>query len=377
MSAPRIKGWCPGAYRPMESGDGLVVRVRPFAGEMRADQVLGLCDLAERYGSGMIDVTRRANVQVRGVAEADHRALLDGLAGLDLLDDDPAMEMRRNILVTPFRAPGDLSCRLVEALTEALPRLPELPAKVGYGVDTGAARVLADDAADIRFERGAEGGLILRLDGKDRGWAIAEDRASEALIEVVRWFADRITPDARRMARVVALHTPPADWTATEPAPKAAPAQPGMGDHGTLLGVPLGRCHAVDLRGLMEGSGATGLRVTPWRMLLLVTRTMPDHPAFLSRADDPLLRVDACPGAPYCPSASVETRALARALAPDAPGTLHISGCSKGCARPAPADVALVGRNGAFDLVRKGCAWDEPLIRGLAPTETKARLRTI
>ncbi len=31
---PRIdvKGWCPGALRPMESGDGLVVRVRPRAG---------------------------------------------------------------------------------------------------------------------------------------------------------------------------------------------------------------------------------------------------------------------------------------------------------------------------------------------------------
>ena len=29
MSAPVIQGWCPGALRPMMSGDGLVVRVRP------------------------------------------------------------------------------------------------------------------------------------------------------------------------------------------------------------------------------------------------------------------------------------------------------------------------------------------------------------
>ena len=29
MSAFEIKGWCPGALRPMLSGDGLVVRVRP------------------------------------------------------------------------------------------------------------------------------------------------------------------------------------------------------------------------------------------------------------------------------------------------------------------------------------------------------------
>ena len=28
MSAPIVQGWCPGAHRPMMSGDGLVVRVR-------------------------------------------------------------------------------------------------------------------------------------------------------------------------------------------------------------------------------------------------------------------------------------------------------------------------------------------------------------
>ena len=26
------KGWCPGALRPMQSGDGLLLRVRPKAG---------------------------------------------------------------------------------------------------------------------------------------------------------------------------------------------------------------------------------------------------------------------------------------------------------------------------------------------------------
>ena len=30
--APEVKGWCPGAHRPMMSGDGLVVRVRPLMG---------------------------------------------------------------------------------------------------------------------------------------------------------------------------------------------------------------------------------------------------------------------------------------------------------------------------------------------------------
>ena len=37
MSAPvAAKGWCPGALRPMESGDGLIARIRPRGGRLSA-----------------------------------------------------------------------------------------------------------------------------------------------------------------------------------------------------------------------------------------------------------------------------------------------------------------------------------------------------
>jgi precorrin-3B synthase len=35
---PLVKGWCPGALRPMLSGDGLVVRVRAYGGGLTQDQ---------------------------------------------------------------------------------------------------------------------------------------------------------------------------------------------------------------------------------------------------------------------------------------------------------------------------------------------------
>ena len=134
----RVKGWCPGAHRPMMSGDGLVVRVRPRLARLDRAQALGLAALAQRFGSGVIDLTSRANLQIRGVTEADHEALLQELARLDLLDADASLERRRNVLVTPFWQPGDLTERLTRALLGALPALPELPAKVGFAVDTGA-----------------------------------------------------------------------------------------------------------------------------------------------------------------------------------------------------------------------------------------------
>ena len=57
MSTPIIQGRCPGAHRPMMSGDGLVVRVRPRLARLTRAQILGLCAAAQEFGSGMIGNT--------------------------------------------------------------------------------------------------------------------------------------------------------------------------------------------------------------------------------------------------------------------------------------------------------------------------------
>ena len=166
MSAegPEIKGWCPGARRPMMSGDGLVFRVRPFFGELTARQVIGLCDAAEAFGNGILDLTTRANLQIRGVAEGNQDGLLSRLEALDLLDTDPSVEGRRNILMPPDWETGGLTHRLYEALFNALPRLPELPEKMGFALDTSTAACLTEGSADFRFELSDAGQLLLRAE---------------------------------------------------------------------------------------------------------------------------------------------------------------------------------------------------------------------
>ena len=226
MSAagPAVKGWCPGAYRPMMSGDGLVVRVRPRLARLTRRQVEGLCDLAGRHGNGFIDLTNRANLQIRGVSEAGHGAVLRGLAALHLLDSDPQMEGRRNILTAPFWTPGDLTTRLTDALLDALPDLPELPAKVGFAVDAGPQPLLGGDSADFRFERGASG-LILRADCCALGRPVTEATAIPALIELAQWFDHHRTPARRRMAQVIDATALPAGWAVAAPlAPAPTPA---------------------------------------------------------------------------------------------------------------------------------------------------------
>lgn len=370
-----VKGWCPGAHRPMLSGDGLIVRVRPHLGRLTAAQVYGLCDIAQNYGNGIIDLTSRANLQVRGVHTDGHAGVLDALRTLGLLDDTPTLEARRNITVTPLWQTGDLTHGLHAALCTRLIDLPDLPAKVGVAIDAGAQPVLQDSSADFRFETDTEGGLILRLDGMQRGRPVTANTAIDALIEAADWFAAPRPSPQKRMARLVAATPPPPDWATHRPAPAAPRLRPGQNDHGAAYGAPFGSIDTAALRALMNLSGARAMRVTPWRVFVLEGAGLCADQGFVTDSDDPTLRAHACPGRPACAEATVDTRALARALAPHHADGLHVSGCAKGCAFPTPCATTLVGRDGTFDLVKQGHPWDQPCQRGVTAidlTMTKA-----
>ncbi|SDY31054.1 cobalamin biosynthesis protein CobG [Citreimonas salinaria] len=371
MSAPIVKGWCPGAHRPMLSGDGLVVRVRPFRAELTAEQALALCDLARRFGSGALDLTSRANLQIRGVDAEDHPALLAALDALGLIDADPAVEAHRNILMAPDWAKGDLTHRLHDALLTTLPRLPDLPGKMGFALDIGTEAWLQAASADFRFEIGTTG-LILRADGAEGGRPVTEATAMAALVEMAAWFVDTGGLRAGRMARHLQTGSAlPADWQVAPPRPASAPVEPGPASIGTILGAPFGALDAAALSKLIRDSGATHLRLMTDRLFLLRGARVTEAEGFVTGPGDPAMRAHACPGAPYCPQASIETRPLAMRLAAtartDHTVPLHVSGCAKGCAHPRAAAITLVGRDGRFDLVKDGAPWDAPHAAGLDP----------
>jgi precorrin-3B synthase len=142
--------------------------------------------------------------------------------------------------------------------------------------------------------------------------------------------------------------------------------RPGLLAGGALVGFAFGQLQAATLRALAKQ--ADGLRLTPWRMIFAEgLRDMPEGDGLVTAADDPILRVIACSGAPSCKEAHAETRALAAELAAHIPADsrLHVSGCAKGCAHPGPAPLTLVATADGFDLVRDGSARDVPALRGL------------
>ena len=71
------KGWCPSLLQPMESGDGWLVRIKPRAASLNASAVRALAEAASRYGNGQIDLTARANLQVRGLSPASAEAFAE------------------------------------------------------------------------------------------------------------------------------------------------------------------------------------------------------------------------------------------------------------------------------------------------------------
>ncbi|MFT8674738.1 MAG: precorrin-3B synthase [Acetobacter sp.] len=384
MTAPLVKGWCPGALRPMVSGDGLLVRVRPPAGRLEQTQAAGIARLAAQYGNGLVELSTRGNIQLRGINGGSHAPLIAGLAALGLTDPTPEAEARRNIVVTPYWRAGDGTRDLAERLAHALRDMgqpsPEtsqktstgtppgpasvrtacvadLPSKFGFAIDTGPWPVLRGVSADIRIERDAAGALLCRADGADCGARVTPDTMAGTVLELVRWFMAG-GMRGRMAARLSSGATLPTGLASIPALPvrDIPPPLPGPTAAGVMVGFAFGQMHAHTLAAL---AAIAPLRVTPWRMLLLEGQAQPprmDH--LLTRPDDPLLRVIACPGAPDCAQGLQATRPLARALAPHIPpdAVLHVSGCAKGCAQPGPTALTLVAQQQGFGLVRNGNA---------------------
>src|SRR3954470_8361530 len=70
MKATVRRGYCPSLNAPMQTGDGLLLRLTPPLRGWRPGAVAAIAEAAERYGNGVIQVTSRGNLQLRGFRSA-------------------------------------------------------------------------------------------------------------------------------------------------------------------------------------------------------------------------------------------------------------------------------------------------------------------
>ena len=170
-AAPAIKGWCPTLLSPMQSGDGWLARVKPSAGVLTAAAVRLIADAARRHGNGHIDLTSRANLQVRGLSPHSAEDFAETIITAGLANTNPSLETIRNVMASPL-GPDDSTASFdthvvghgIEAMLSGEPALWALPSKFGVLVDGGGVLPLQDITADIMV-RAHEGKLTVHLDG--------------------------------------------------------------------------------------------------------------------------------------------------------------------------------------------------------------------
>jgi precorrin-3B synthase len=406
---PLRKGWCPGALRPMETGDGLLARVRAPRGRLSLDQAEALANAALRCGNGAIGLSARANLHLRGVTERTLSDLHARLTESGLIDANPEVERLRNIVSSPLDdldpdAAFDLGPS-VAALERRLSEdrgLRRLPAKFSFVLDAKGRLPLGDVDADIRFETFRDDTLVVILAGDN---ALAAECLAAETGEVAAQLghaflalAGSSEASPRRMRALVAregaaatfakaaLRAKPRKRSQQRPALREVLGAHSYGAEFVVgAAAAFGEIEAARFKALVErarGFGATSFRLTPWRAFLIagldphgadaLVDAVAEH-GFIVDAYDPRLRIAACPGAPACAHGSRPVRADASdwaALLPKAGGVvLHVSGCAKGCARPAATAATLTATASGYDLILAGRAGDPPTRRGLSSAE--------
>jgi precorrin-3B synthase len=347
----------------MPTGDGLLLRAPP--GWWSPAVAQGIAAAAARFGNGVVEVTAKGSLQLRGLRPETAGDCAGALEALGLGDAPP-------VLLPPLA--GAEARAIAAAIVAGWPS--GLAPKVSVVLDDGAALHLDGVAADLRLR--AVGAMWhLALDGAPLRW-VAVVPAVQAAAEALAWLARLGAGRGRDLPAEARLAAPP-------PRPPAD----FLGWHAAgALGVAdaFGAWESATLAAFAGAvpPGAT-LRPAPGRVLLVLDITSVEAARLRDRAAalglvtdpaDPRRRIAACPGAPACGAAQGATRPLALALAawPGLPaGTIHVSGCAKGCAHPAPAAVTLVAEPGGFALVRGGTARDVPAMR-LVPHAIPAAL---
>lgn len=385
------KGWCPGALRPMQSGDGLILRVRPRVGTLRLADLLTIAKVAAEFGSGEIDLTNRGNLQLRGLTTASHSQALAALSETGLIDADEGAEAIRNIIVDPLSGvdPARADVRpLAAALEEILltnSMFWQLPAKFGWSFSgTRDARV-GDRATDIMVSSIAPDTYAVLLDGAaDKGVRLPSNHVVEAVTRLAAVFLELRIRDQSiaRMKDAVARSGSAMIYAAAglEPEMLLAAASdviplPLVGAHkhsGEIfavgVGLPFGRIDAHQLQALCAAASQAGagvVRMSPQRVLVFPVAddtqgyeilTEAERLGLITEPDDPRLFFDVCPGSRGCANATTDTRQDARRLADRLRSqallpSVHVSGCEKGCARRGAAALTLVARDGRYDLI--------------------------
>ncbi|WP_332459978.1 precorrin-3B synthase [Burkholderia ubonensis] len=369
---------CPGLVRVVPAADGGLCRIKLPGGRLDARQARAIAAVARAHGSGVIEATNRANLQLRGIRDGEAAALTAALLGAGLgplVDADgdaaalAASDDVRNLMLSPLagRDPAALidSAALAAPIFGMLAREPRrfaLSPKFSIQLDGGEAVAALDHPHDIWLSAWRRGDGAVRVAAGLAGCPpVAPDDApacadvapgdAVALVRALMLaFLDLAPADATRMRALLATHGEPALLEraqaylpfplAADPALAAwrrAPSAPAL-RFGARASRDAARCSVGaqfalgrldaerldQLAALADTRGDGTLSMTPWQGVFVHGVAAGDAPALrdalaalglVCEPTHPLAQLVACAGSAGCAKARADTKHDALALA--------------------------------------------------------------
>ena len=311
-----------GLFYVAPNQDAFMLRLRIPGGILSVHQARGLSTVAERFGGGYVDITTRANLQIREIAAANSIAVLEAIQELGLTSRGAGADNIRNITGSPTAGIDPQELIDTRPLTRQVyhyilnhRELYGLPRKFNIAFDGGGRIAMLEDTADLGFAavrvgpgRAAPPGVYFRMllggltghggFARDSGVLLQPGEVVPATAAIIRLFTAYGDRTDRKRAR---LHYLVERWGVEKCLAEAAAhlqfpwrflpidsceprgdidrhghigiypqAQPGLFYAGVVL--PAGRLQAAQLRGLAdiaERLGSGPLRLTVWQNLLL------------------------------------------------------------------------------------------------------------
>jgi sulfite reductase beta subunit-like hemoprotein len=330
---------CPGVLRLHEAADGWLARVRLPGGRADPRGLRALAAVA-RLGNGIVELTSRASVQLRGLPADGSSRCWEILSGAGLLPS-VSHERVRNILASPVagRLPGSVAATddLVSELDRRLcaeASLAELSGRFLFAVDDGSGTI-GPHRADITL-RARRDGFFTLLPG---GARVAADGAAGAAVEAAAARGER--------PPVMGAREPVLELIGCVAQRDGLVAVTALAPLGRLDGTILDA-----LAGVVERH-RTEVRISARRTVTVIDVPAADADRVLAALSTLGLVTDsrsgwvglsACAGEGACGQAQFDVRAAAARRAgergPGAP-VEHWSGCARRCGLPADAAVSM------------------------------------
>lgn len=404
---------CPGLLRIVPALDGGICRIKLPCGQLTAIQAEAIAAASECYASGVIEITNRANLQIRGIQTSEADALITALLNAGLGATTPGGDDVRNLMVSP--SAGIDVAALVDtapiaahilSLLQTQTRLHQLSPKFAISLDGGEALAMLEHPHDLWLsampisDDQREAHFVFGLAGSpahsDALASVSADHVVALVEAILHTFLDLATAEQSRMRQLLQLISAqeflqqvqfrlPFALSADVSAWRRQPAQQ-YAHIGTqkqrqtslcYVGAvpPLGRIDTTQLRTLAQLARQFGddtFRLTPWQSVLLpnIANTSADIVAcelkqqgFSTTIEEPLAHLIACTGSHGCAKGLADTKADALRLAQLLQNPLHqkaihpvvhLSGCTRSCAAAFVAPFTLLAvAEGHYDLFRR------------------------